>query len=115
VSERIYAVLDDDFIRRMRNWARAQDGTPIPTAGVDYVDDRYREAKMPVLFGEALDTGRALLSLPADHRSAVEQFWLYEYRSLRWHAKRLAVSYHTFEVWVVAGHIELQAALRRRR
>ena len=125
MSEKIYQALTDDFIRRMRNWARAEAGLGVGGIGASSIYslgvrvDRYVNTALPVLEGEALDTGAALAQVPIRYRQAVEQFWRFEGRPIRWHARRLrppgsGMSYHTFEVWVLTGHEHLRAALGKR-
>ena len=111
MSDRIYNAIDHDFARRMRNWARWKDGAPIPTTGVDYINDRYRELVFPILPGEALDTDWALHAIAARESQAVQWFWMFEGASLRWYGRRRAVDGKTFETWVVHGHELLKAKL----
>ena len=118
MSEKIYGALTPDFIRRMRNWVKAKDGAPI-AGGVSVYElgvgvDRYRETSEVLLFGEALDTEQALRLVPVRYSDAVRQFWLYEGNSLRWHGRRRQISYHTFEGWVMEGHIRLKEVLGER-
>lgn len=118
MSDKIYSALTEDFIRRMRNWVKAKDGAPIAGGGVSLYElgigvDRYREAMVPVLFGEAEDTKTALGGLPARYKQVVEQFWLYEGRPMRWHGRHRAVDRETFETWVMKGHEMLKAELAR--
>jgi hypothetical protein len=115
VSERIYADLDIDFIRRMRNWARYKDGAHVSTTPLEYVGSEFRVSPVPILFGEAEDTDIALRHLRHVVRVCVEQWWRNESRSLRWHGRKLQISYHTFESRVVIGHRDLRAELRRMR
>lgn len=122
MSERIYQAITEDFMRRMRNWAKAgagllHTGGPISSIydlGVRV--DRYVSTEPPILTGEADDTDTALHSVPIRYRQAVQQFWRYEERPLRWHARHLrhGMSYHTFEVWVMTGHQLLLGELARR-
>lgn len=115
MSERIYAALDQDFIRRMRNWVLSTKGTPIAISGVQYIDDRYRETRVPVLMGEANDTDEALRAIPSRHHQAVAMFWRYEECSLRWMARRRGVHHDTFQTWVMRGHELLIEELRVRK
>lgn len=74
----IMAELPEDLVRRMRNWARAKAGCSGAYAQVSFepvATGGYREAPMPILGGEADDTDRALQTLDARHRQAVELFW----------------------------------------
>ena len=120
MSERIYAALPEDFIRRMRNWARAFSAkdqakdvaiSSIYTLGVRV--DRYASAAIPMLIGDAVDTDEALHSVPVRYRQAVQEFWKFEGRSLREHARLLkpGLSFHTFERWVMVGHEALRGVL----
>ena len=120
MSDRIYAAITEDFIRRMRNWAKAgagllrSGGGPISSiyhGGVRI--DRYVSGEPPMLHGEADDTDTALLAVPIRYRQAVQQFWRWEGQSLRWNARRLRtdMDYHTFEIWVMRGHVLLLAEL----
>lgn len=117
MSEKIYAAITDDFIRRMRNWAKAGAGllssggriSSIYSMGVRV--DRYVSTEPPILHGEADDMAEALLGVPIRYRQAVQHFWLYEGAPMRWHAGKLRpaidgkqFSYHTFEAWVMKGH-----------
>lgn len=122
MSERIYQAITEDFIRRMRNWAKAGAGllrsdgpiSSIYELGVRV--DRYVSTAPPILTGEADDTDTALLAVPIRYRQAVQQFWRYEDRPLRWHARHLrpGLSYHTFEAWVMRGHELLLGELSAR-
>ena len=117
MSERIYKALSDDFIRRMRNWVMAEAGAlgmSSLTLDLGCTRDGYRESTMPILCGEAQDTIEGLRKLPIRYRQAVEQFWRYEGRSLRAHARRRQVHYSTFEAWVMRGHDLLRDVLRRK-
>src|SRR4051794_23062767 len=111
MSERIYAELTQDFIRRMRNWARMDAGCAMSQISSIYdgmpIDSRGDQAPV-ILEGEALDTLASLTLLPVRYRQAVMQFWCYEGRPLRWHGRHRGISYHTFESWVMKGHEELR-------
>ena len=120
MSERIYQAITEDFIRRMRNWAKAgagllrSGGGPISSIYAGGVRiDRYVSTEPPLLNGEADDTDAALLVVPIRYRQAVQQFWRYEGQSLRWQARRLrlGMKHHTFEDWVIRGHKLLQTEL----
>lgn len=112
MSDRIYAAITEDFIRRMRNWAKAGAGLLCSRGSISSIYrggervDRYASLEPPLLAGEADDTDAALLAVPIRYRQAVQQFWRFEGRPLRWHARRLRkdMSYHTFEAWVARGH-----------
>ena len=111
MSDRIYSAIDLDFARRMRNWARWKDGAAIATTGVNYIDDRYRDAVFPILPGEGADTDRALHAIPARESQAVQWFWMFEGASLRWYGRRRRIDAKTFETWVMRGHELLKAEL----
>lgn len=124
MSVKIYAVVTEDFIRRMRNWAKAGAGlmrsggniSSIYTLGVRV--DRYVSTAPPLLLGEFDDTDNALRCVPIRYRQAVMQFWRYEGQPMRWQARRLRnapmLSYHTFEAWVIKGHELLRIELASR-
>src|SRR5262245_1128605 len=99
----------------MHNWARYKDGAQIATTPLEYEGSEYRVSPIPILFGEAEDTERALHRVRAVLRVCVEQFWRNESRSLRWHGRKLTISYHTFEARVIVGHRELELHLQRMR
>lgn len=109
--------LSDDFVRRMRNWARAAAGGWVsPVCAMDYgtrIDGGYREAVMPTLEGEATDTERALSLVGMRYQQAVRQFWSYEGRTWRWHGMHRQVNHETFRGWVEKGHDELLVVLHR--
>ena len=114
MSERIYAEIDEDFQRRMRNWARARAGLPaamgvaqssIYEGPIRY--DRNPEARLPILEGEASDTDAMVKRLPPRYGQAVELFWDYEGASLRALSRRCGkrgCNHETFEGWVLKGH-----------
>lgn len=112
MSERIYRAVTEDFIRRMRNWAKVgagamADGVRISSIySIGVRVDRYVSTVPPLLTGEADDTALALLSVPIRYRQAVERFWQYEGQSLRSQARlvRIDLNHHTFEAWVMKGH-----------
>lgn len=120
MSDRVYRAVPQDFIRRMRNWARAVTGqlTAIRSGwsvepGI--INPGLEGSPLPILEGEAQDTDQALRTLPERYRWAVEEFWSREGRSLREHARgREGLSYHTFEAWVLKGHELMIAELARR-
>ena len=120
MSERIYAELSHDFIRRMRNWVKARDMAVTPSSwpGPHNIYGRcdgsgYMEAPMPLLCGEAQDTEAAIRRLPGRYRDAVKQFWLYEGQPKRWHGRARGIHRDTFEAWVIRGHDLLKAELGR--
>jgi DNA-directed RNA polymerase specialized sigma24 family protein len=126
MSKRIYAALPEEFIRRMRNWARSSSGT-LKVAGLisscyqrerivgdqwasGFYDDQY-----VILHGDALDIDAALADVPTRYRAAVQLFWWWEGCSMRAIARRLGVDYHTAESWIMRGQDLLRAALVVRR
>ena len=122
MSSKIYAELNHDFIRRMRNWALTNAGVGI-YANTGDLSAIYRLGGMrgrtavPVLIGEAEDTSRALNGIPARYRQAVMWFWQFEGRPLCWFARRSGegVDYRTYEARVLKGHTLLRAELSRAR
>lgn len=89
MSEKIYAAVDEEFQRRMRNWARATSGL-LGDLGIAFTSayrgfryDRAPEAEMPTLMGDADDVNLCLQQLPPRFRQAVELFWRNEGASLR--------------------------------
>lgn len=118
MSDKIMGVLPHEFIRRMRNWAKANAGIGIGGVravdfGVDY-GAGYREATFDISDGEVRDTESALAAVPMRYQQAVRQWWQYEGRSLRWHGRKRQVHHETFEAWVIRGHEDAQAELWRR-
>lgn len=73
------------------------------------------EVPLPILSGEAEDTGKALEVLPIRYRRAVELYWMWgdEEAELTVLGRRCAVDYRTFGARVVDGHRLLQAELVR--
>jgi len=111
--------MDDDFVRRMRNWARYRGGEGYSVQAVDYsrdvVDQRYREASMPIMCGEARDTEAAMSAvLGVLIHKVVAQFWVREGASWRDHAKALDCNHETARARVEVGHEQLQRELYRR-
>lgn len=113
----ILGVLDDGFVRRMRNWASATVGHSKGYAAVDLEvpgGGGYREASMPVLGGEAADTDRALQEVPVRMRRAVELYWVWEDSELCVLAQRCGgIDYRTYVDRVKLGHELLRAELAR--
>jgi len=110
--------LPSDFVRRMRNWARAAAGCAFGALrAADYgavIEGGYRESTMPVLDGEASDTEAALATVGMRYQQAVRQYWAYEGRPWRWHGLRRNVNHETFRAWVMKGHDDLRIELARR-
>jgi DNA-directed RNA polymerase specialized sigma24 family protein len=126
MSKRIYAALPEEFIRRMRNWARSSSGT-LKVAGLisscyqrerivgdqwasGFYDDQY-----VILHGDALDIDAALADVPTRYRASVQVFWWWEGCSLAAIARRLACDYRTAEERIIRGHETLRTALAVRR
>lgn len=118
MSDRIYRAVPLDFIRRMRNWARAVTGQLAATRSNWKIEpgelQPWIEAPIPILEGEAQDTDEVLRLLPERYRWAVEEFWSREGRSLREHARGRQIKHDTFEVWVLKGHDLMRAELVRK-
>lgn len=125
MSDKIYAALTEEFVRRMRNWAKA--GAGLLSSGgrisscyaLGVRVDRYVSLEPPLLHGEADDTDTALLGVPIRYRQAVQQFWRFEGQPMRWHGRRIRphIGHETFEHWVLIGHdlLGTQIALRSAR
>lgn len=115
--------LPEDFIRRMRNWARSIDGSSVGTCSKlwDSIGDGRFESRLPILMGEAEDTERALRAIPQRYQEAVAVFWSYESRTIAWMAKatpRLRLwklGPTSFTEWLERGHDMLQHELGRQR
>ena len=119
MSEKIYAALPHDFIRRMRNWARAVSGQLNElrsswSIAPSVINPGLDGSPLPILSGEATDTDQALRTLPERYRWAVEEFWSREGRSLRQHARGRAIDDTTMCEWIMRGHELLQVSLVRR-
>lgn len=83
----ILSALPYEFVRRMRNWSRTVDGTPVSTSKLDdRVDHTRAENSMPLLLGEANDTHRAVQRLTQPYQDAVTVFWTYQAHTLSWMA-----------------------------
>lgn len=110
--------LDEGFVRRMRNWARARVGTSSGVVQVNWEvggGSGYREAHMPVLGGEAEDTDLALQALPVRFRRAVELFWAWETLELTVLAQKCGgIDYRTYVARVKDGHELLRSEVARR-
>lgn len=112
----IMGALPEDFMRRMRNWARAKCGDSMGFAQVnwDAAGSGRGETRSPILSGEAEDTDRALQTLPARYRRAVELFWAWETQELAVLARRCGgIDYRTYAARVMEGHDLVRAALSR--
>src|SRR5690349_12388927 len=128
-GRRIYKALQQEQIRMMRNWIKGKDGTPIGGSGSFNLvgTNSVYESRIPILYGEAVDVEAAVKTLPGRYQGAVRQFWTFEGRSLRWHARHRHMlnensdgfvnpnlHYSTFESWVLRGHELLMAEISRR-
>jgi hypothetical protein len=114
--ESIIKDLAEDYIRRMRNWSRADSGEGIYASSSIYDPAGHirGETVIPTLIGEASDTHLALQAVPARERNAVMLFWQYEGRALEWMGRRLGnIHYETVERRVIKGHTLHQAEIRR--
>ena len=113
----IMGALPDDFIRRMRNWARAKAGSSLGYAAVDLEagpSGGYREARLPILSGEAEDTDLALQTLDVRYRRAVELWWAWEDTEITVLARRCGgIDKKTYTRRVMEGHAALRGALAR--
>lgn len=117
-GESIIKDLPEDFVRKMRNWARGNCGAVSYAMTTAYdgmgPSSGYAEASIPVLGGEAADVDQALAAVPNRYRQAVMLFWQYEGRPLTWLGRRLHVDYRAAERRVRQGHHLLIAELARR-
>lgn len=105
-KEAIIKALPEDYVRRMRNWAKA-DACAVSYAMTSAYEgersDGY-DTHMPILLGEAHDTHAALGAVPNRERQAVMLFWQFEGQSLRDLGRRLRVNHETAQARVVRGH-----------
>lgn len=120
MSEKIYNQLPEEFIRRMRNWARGRAGLSSSLAYASSSIFRAAagergERDIPILQGEASDTDEAIALLPVRYRQAVMLFWEYEGAPLAHLARRcgVGVDYRTYERRVIDGHELLRCELAR--
>jgi len=120
MSKKIYQELPEEFIRRMRNWARWNAGTDNPLgfgaqpAWRNAPASRWGDMPIGILSGEGGDTEGALNALAIRYCQAVKLFWQYEGQSLAYLARRCVVDYRTYEQRVIDGHDLLRAELNRR-
>ncbi len=119
IKEDVRASITPSLAQRMRNWARSVAGSSLGYSSMnwDRLDVRtdFEASPLPILAGEADDTGKALETLPIRYRMAVELYWLWgdmdeELTAL---ARRCAVDYRTYGGRVIEGHRLLQAELSR--
>ena len=124
MSDKVYQAAGEDLCRRMRNWARwwdaSENGGVLPSSlGSLSVElgcrvDRYREAELPLLFGEGDDTEAAMRELQPRYEQVIRKFWLNEGKGLRWLARQRLVDHHTIAAWLIEGHERLRGILSRR-
>lgn len=118
IKEDVKASYSEGFKRRMRNWARSVVGSSIGLAQVNWDFPGGSDetgAPIPILQGEAEDTGKAFEKLPVRYRRAVELYWLWgdEDAELSVLGRKCCVDYRTFGHRVIDGHRLLQAELAR--
>ena len=118
VKEDVRASYMAGFAVRMRNWARSMAGSSVGFAQINWDFDSRAEdggAPLPILTGEAEDTGKALEVLPIRYRRAVELYWMWgdQDADLTVLGRKCAVDYRTFGARVIEGHALLQAELAR--
>ena len=115
----IMMALPDDFIRCMRNWARYKVGSSLGYAAVNLAAEPsggYREARLPILSGEAEDIDRAIQTLEIRYRRPVELFWAWEEIELTVLARRCGgIERRTFAKRVMEGHVLVRSERARRR
>lgn len=114
----VMAMLGEQFVLRMRNWARAQAGSSAAFAGGSVWNgfippSGYHEAPIPILAGEATDTDKALQEIPARERQAVMLFWQYEGAPLTYLGQRCRIDYRTYAKRVMLGHELLKCIVNR--
>lgn len=113
----IMRALPEEFVRRMRNWARFKAGSSLGYAAV-HLDNRsacsYRETPMPLLSGEAEDTDRCLQTIEIRFRKAVELWWVWEDTEITVLARRCGgIDKKTYAKRVMDGHVLLRGELAR--
>ncbi|MBS0368423.1 MAG: hypothetical protein JSS57_04380 [Proteobacteria bacterium] len=117
IKEDVRASYTVSFERRMRNWARSVAGSSLGFAQVnwDSCGGGSDESPLPILSGEAEDTGKALEKLAIRYRRAVELYWMWgdSDAELTVLGRKCAVDYRTFAGRVIDGHRLLQAELTR--
>ena len=118
IKEDVKASYSAALGKRMRNWARSVAGSSEGFAQVNWdfeprsTDD---DVPVPIMAGEAEDTGKALATLPMRFRRAVELYWVWgdEDAELSVLGRKCAVDYRTFGARVIEGHALLKAELAR--
>jgi len=110
--------LPEDFVRRMQNWARTVDGTPVSVSKLEErVDHSRREQPLPLLIGEADDTHRAVQALPQRYQEVVGVFWTHLARDMRWmststpRCRLWKLGPASFREWLQNGHERLIVSL----
>lgn len=118
IKEDVRASYMTGFAARMRNWARSMAGSSVGFTQINWdFDPRYNDGgvSLPILMGEAEDTGKALETLPIRFRRAVELYWMWgdADADLTVLGRKCAVDYRTYGARVIEGHALLQAELAR--
>lgn len=117
-KEAIINELPEEFVRKMRNWAKT--GTEIGSCPISsaYVGGRIGSGtfgpSIPTWGGEVSDLQRAIDSLKERERLAVRLFWLQEGQDLVGLGRRLHCDYRAAERRVRKGHEEMLLELGRR-
>ena len=113
--------LDQDVVRRMRNWVDWKGGGSTSCSSswvLDYgvgIHSGYREASMPVFVAEAQLTDRCIKAVPPDLGSAVALFWLAEGMSFVEMSAQLGCTDKTVKARVGKGHVEVTAEIYRQQ
>ena len=119
MSRRIMSELPEEFVRRMRNWARWAAGGGLPKLsscamwGIAPSGSRGDQV-INTLSGEAGDTDMALNAVPVRYAQAVRLFWQYEGSALAVLTRRCSRDYRTYENRVIEGHIRLRSEMAQR-
>lgn len=113
----IIQALDQDMVRRLRNWVdwRGGGSTSCSSSWVlDYgtvIHSGYREATMPLLVAEAELLERCLRMIPDELFAAVALFWLADGMSFVEMGARLGCADKTAKARVIRGHAELRSKI----
>lgn len=117
--DKVLDQLDHHFIRLMRNWAKATSGSSnaysMTSAYTGVMAGDGYDSAMPILQGEAMDVDVAFQAVDMPERIAVQLYWLYETRSLRWLAAKARCSHPTYAKRCIDGHVALKQEMARRR
>ena len=119
MSRRIMSELPEDFVRRMRNWARWAAGGGLPKLsscamwGIAPSGSRGDQV-INTLSGEAGDTDAAMNGVAVRYAQAVRLFWQYEGSALAVLARRCSCDYRTYESRVIEGHTRLRSEMAQR-